>query len=482
MYVPDDLIGWIKSYAKKLNFIIPEDLPEVELSLDIMNPKLHPYQKEDVRRIITYKSYLLSYDMGVGKTPATIEVIRQLGPNLQTVIVCPAMVRNHWEEKLGEWWPKHGKVVQFTYGKQKIPEDTEIIITSYELVGKLPDRQWTTIVLDELHALKNIRTSRSTAIDKLCASNPGAYRIGLTATPIANEPVDVWMQLNLLWPSRFGNYYSFVRRYCLLEHNEYTKFGKPYGIDEDHADELRMRLDQVCSRVTKSAVAKFLPPLNIYVERIENFGHGDLKLFDARFNNFRKHTELIGQHLEKAGDAKIDAVLAKALALREKGASHICILTHRKQAAKDIAAEFSDSVVITGEIIPTKRAEAIQKATKQKTAVIVATMHSIQEGIDLTFCPKVIYAELYWQPKVVIQSTGRFHRLTSTGPVDIYIPVLEGTLDERIGFTLKRKIDNANTVLEGTDSGEKMMRALSPAEIDEDEFLELLDRAARSGS
>lgn len=477
--VPKELESLIAARGTEKGYKVIEHEPiEHNLFGKKINTKLYPYQQKDVAIALKNRRHIPSYEMGCGKTPVAIEALRLDDPN-KILIVCPAMVRSHWISEIAVWWSSDIEICQYIRSGQDCGT-ARVVVTSYELARNFVGEKFDAIILDELHYIKEARSSRSKVINKLCRDNNSALILGLTATPITNEPKDIWHQVDCLWPGRLGNFWCFTKRYCLLAESEYSRYGKIYGVASDYANELHTRLSTLSTRVSKVDAAEYLPPLNIIVERLPNRGHGDLTLYDDRFENFQKHKELIGQHLERAGDAKVDAVLEKAK-LGKEGTSHICILTHRKDSARDIANEFADAVLITGDVTPEKRHEAIERAKNQETATVVATMHSVGIGIDLTFCPIAIFAELYWQPAIVIQTMGRFHRLTSKVPVSIYILVLEGTLDERVGASLKRKMDDVNEVLKLTESEEKTQEALSPKELTEDEFLLELNKAARSG-
>ena len=56
----------------------------------------------------------------------------------------------------------------------------------------------------------------------------------------------------------------------------------------------------------------------------------------------------------------------------------------------------------------------------------------------------VILAELYYKPATVSQLLGRFHRFGQRNPVTVEIPIISGTLDDRILFVLKQKLETVS--------------------------------------
>ena len=224
-----------------------------------MSPSLYEFQERTVKRIIKAGgTHLVAFEMGLGKTPTAIEALRRQGER-NILIVCPAVVRPHWEKEFDLWWPDHPEVQVLSKGK-----DFETItlggikITSYALAKHLEglSDNFDSVVLDEVHMLKNSFSKRSKTFKTFLTSKH--KRLLLSATPITNEPKDLWNPLNLGWPCRFGTYWQFCFRYALIEKNEYGM--KAYGLDRENEKELRRRLAEVCTRVTKAEVAHLLPP------------------------------------------------------------------------------------------------------------------------------------------------------------------------------------------------------------------------------
>ena len=70
------------------------------------------------------------------------------------------------------------------------------------------------VILDEIHYLSSYKAKRSKAVKKYIEHAEPHGVIGLSGTPMLVRPKDIWHPLDLLWPDRFGNFFSFSQRFC----------------------------------------------------------------------------------------------------------------------------------------------------------------------------------------------------------------------------------------------------------------------------
>jgi SWI/SNF-related matrix-associated actin-dependent regulator of chromatin subfamily A member 5 len=87
--------------------------------------------------------------------------------------------------------------------------DFDVLISNYEQMVLYPrvfmKINWTYIIVDEGHRLKNENTSFSKNIRKLKSSN----RLILTGTPLQNSLHELWALLNFLMPDLFESSEEF---------------------------------------------------------------------------------------------------------------------------------------------------------------------------------------------------------------------------------------------------------------------------------
>jgi SNF2 family DNA or RNA helicase len=107
----------------------------------------------------------------------------------------------------------------------------QVIIVGYETASKLQERAdtqyWELIskfgyevaILDESHKLRSIKSNVSNIIAKLVSK---AYRrILMTGTPSLGDPLHLYVQMRVLLPWLYPNYFSFKFKYCeISSHNK----------------------------------------------------------------------------------------------------------------------------------------------------------------------------------------------------------------------------------------------------------------------
>lgn len=457
-----------------------------------MLKKLYPFQETMVQDILQApgKRWILNAEMGVGKTPATITAM--MIEDVQTaLIVCPAMVRENWLRELDTWWPAHPTAKTVTVGADRLKGLTKdqkreqyaalkapIQIVSYELLGDLLQHGtslWDAVVIDELHRCKNPMTEASKNV-KLVTHNPSfSMLVGLTGTLMPDQITDVWNQLDIFWEGRFGKAqkngkasWSFCNRYANTESNKYgSKF---VGSNELHIDELSFRLSQVSTRVTRQEVAHLLPALNVSLLMVQPKSKA---LWQQKADKV---------FFERVGQQKTTAAVEWLESQFANGVTHPVVLTHLRDTAATISAQAAKifkipSVLIDGSVANKQRLDMIEEAKLQSKAVIVATMHSIEEGINnLAAFHRVLFAELYWRPKTMLQAMMRFPRINSdkTQPVSIDFLVLQNSCEERMVYDLQRKIAAINQAIKSGQSEDSLLLGLSgPEKSDAEVFSEL---------
>jgi len=200
--------------------------------------------------------------------------------------------------------------------------------------------------------------------------------------------------------------------------------------------------------------------------------------------NWRAHEAKLDLACTAAGAEKMAAVEQFVEDDLDTGATHICVLTHLRESAHRLAEQLEKKlsvpvVMLTGELPPRERHKAIAAAKALPSCVLVTTMHAVAEGIDLTVFTRATFAELYWQPKTIIQTLGRFSRLSGKQPSYCRIVVLEASLDEVIASTVLKKIADINKVVRAGQAEANLEDSLVNKQTDE-EFLTDLRRAAES--
>jgi SNF2 family DNA or RNA helicase len=216
--------------------------------------KLQPYdhQKDALDFIYGLDSAALFMEMGTGKTKVSIDIFscyRQEEILDKFLIICPFAVRDNWIEELKVHIPiPYEKEIIDTKSKAQIRrvndliktpiKQTKVLIVGTESLSQAEingRKQWIKgkgkafqlienflssgnpgIIVDESHLIKGFKAMRSKNVVYL-----GTYakkKLILTGTPIANNPMDLYMQYEFLDPEiiGIGNFYAYKERYAIL--------------------------------------------------------------------------------------------------------------------------------------------------------------------------------------------------------------------------------------------------------------------------
>lgn len=99
---------------------------------------LYNFQKLGSEWLTLKDGALLADQMGLGKT---IQIIAAIPPNVGTLVVCPASLKDNWVSEVRQWRP-HLKTFVLR-GRQSFrwPRPSEILITNYEILPDIHDRE-----------------------------------------------------------------------------------------------------------------------------------------------------------------------------------------------------------------------------------------------------------------------------------------------------------------------------------------------------
>ena len=250
------------------------ELPDGEIEVNEDYP-LAGYQQLACKLTGMSDGYALFMEQGTGKSAVVVSRVctdaKAHEKMYRVLIVCPKNVRMNWRDEFEKFGTVPGKVTVLRGGpirrvKQLIeacvPQNGEkysVVVCSYETMTKMIRQftavPWHTTVLDESHSIKWPRTQRAMASVPL--RDASERRIILTGTPICNNPLDIYSQLEFLGRGRSGfvsweNFRSFYGKF------ERTQFGdKLVGLQ--NMAFMRERLARHSFQITKKEALPDLP-------------------------------------------------------------------------------------------------------------------------------------------------------------------------------------------------------------------------------
>lgn len=408
---------------------------------------LFPFQREGLEFILKRGGrVILADDMGLGKTVTALYYVRAVEG--ATLVVCPANVTYKWVREVERWLPGK-KATPITSGKDVL-DDADVHVISYDLmknrIEELLEKNYTTIIFDECHAVKNYKAQRTKAAKRL--SSRSDHLLFLSGTPFMNHPTELFTLLNMLDPVTYPNFFQFARRYCGASMmNGYWYFPNTLT----NGDELRERLKTVMVRHTKREVLKELPdktrtlvPILISNQSEYNKARREFKTWYAKE----------GRDVSKANQlTKLSALrhviglgkVPHALSLAEDilhGDEQVVLFAHHKDVAAALVAGLPDYQVgvISGDVSAKDRGKLTAAFAQHALQVMVITVAGA-EGIDLFTSSNIIFVEREWTPAKEEQAEDRLHRMGQKNAVTCWYLVAKGTVDERLAEVVHRKRD-----------------------------------------
>ena len=319
---------------------------------------------------------------------------------------------------------------------------TYTTLTNYQhSLGKIP---FAAVVFDEIQALKNPATLRSSAARAMKAD----FRIGLTGTPIENRSSDLWAIMDQLCPGALGSLQEFNRRYGKADVESMRELHR--RVFEAHDGQARLAI-----RRTKDEVAKDLPTKMRHLHPREmpekqaaayraarlNLGNGASKGAALRILHHMRsvsaHPDLQYSGAEDAefiaASARLDATFDILRRVRSAGERALVFIEHVRLQYRfmDLARRkfgLERIELINGSTPIAQRQEAVKRFQRHIDSdggfdLMVLGTRAAGTGLTLTAATHVIHVSRWWNPAVEEQCNDRVHRIGQTSPVSIHVPM-----------------------------------------------------------
>lgn len=414
---------------------------------------LRDYQVNGVEWLINAlqknRGAVLADDMGLGKTLQSITLAQYVaGPRIdggRILVAAPAAARETWREELAKWAPAQSVAIlgpgttKAAKAEWSRAEAAKWVVSSYDLIttGKVEAAAFkndspTLVIMDEAHRLKGRKALRAKALLQTCAL--AQYRIALTGTPIWDRPRDLWMLLNILLGSRFGNQWDFDLAYCGADINDH---GGWENAGATNIEELRLRLSYYMLRREKAEVASDLPPLTRIVRWLEPSPK-------AKKEYEKVQLGLTQGALHNAVAATLEGKLQEAMDLATEARKFLLftwLKSHAFQMHKMLNEQGTPCVLVTGED-STETRQAHIRTAREKGWGVVATVDSASEAINMQGVASVgIMHVIDWVPTKLAQAEARIHRIGQSDPVTWTYLAMKDSVDELIVPAVVQKLD-----------------------------------------
>lgn len=207
------------------------------------NVVLYPHQIDAIALMESVennygKGGILAHQMGLGKTITMSYFLIKKQTSLPDLIICPLAVISHWKSEILRLDPEQKVLVYHGPNRRdEIITDYNFIISTYHslVTRELEKYQWSRVVLDEAHLIRNGIESKHREIPKkvigaYALKKKSNFRWCITGTPFNNRLEDVLSQMNFLsYSPEFEAITDFVKN-CVLQKDK-EGIIEPYNIN-----------------------------------------------------------------------------------------------------------------------------------------------------------------------------------------------------------------------------------------------------------
>jgi SNF2 family DNA or RNA helicase len=454
---------------------IRKDPASHPLRQSLLKVPLLPYQLDGIAFAAGSGRAVLADDMGLGKTIQAVGVAELLAREARikkVLVVCPASLKSQWRSEVHRFCNRQVQLVGGAAAQRGAQYDNDCFFTvcNYEQVLRdilaIERVKWDLIILDEGQRIKNWEAKTSSVVKSL----KSPFALVLSGTPLENRLDELYSVVQFIDDRRLGPGFRFFNKHRLVDEK-----GKVLGYK--NLGELRDRLQGVLLRRTRDSVKLELPPRTTEIVRIPPT--------DEQIGLHGAHMQVVATIIRKKFISEMDLLrLQKALLMCRMCANSTFLVDKQKpgystkldhldelferlfeeQGRKVVLfSEWTtmldliqpmlrkrrlDFVRLDGSVPQKQRQDLVHKFQNQDNCRLFLTTNAGSTGLNLQAANTVINVDLPWNPAVLEQRVARAHRMGQRQPVQVYVLVTEGTIEENLLNTLAAKKELALAALD----------------------------------
>ena len=427
----------------------------------------YPYQREAIYYALNNPNSLLILPTGSGKSTIGAGIVLECNQEQPIIICTKASLKHNWLQEISKFTDLPANIIDTPSkaGKRfnKQFENCKIYILNYETLRndqvyeKLREHDVYGIIFDEVQAIGNHKSARTKAALKF---KDLELKIGLTATPITNNPLNLFSIFNMIKPDIYVSYSKFSNRYIVWRNKrpayaknieEMIDKVKPYIFKKDESDiagqlpELYIMPPTICimtknMREINDIINSNIDELNTVLSKLDRQG---VEETDERWIKAQNNLQAYQTYAQELADSiallqtnnaftkefdiydttspKLNSLLDIIEPIIESD-NKVCIFT-RYERMQHIIVEAIKSTFniecsyVNGSMTSEQKYKiAINQFDTGKVNVLVAT-DAIKEGISLSHCRYLVEYEPANSYADQTQRRGRVKRANSVSRI-----------------------------------------------------------------
>ena len=440
----------------------------------------YPYQKEAIYYALNNTNSLLMLPTGAGKTCIGAGIVLEYNAENPIIICTKASLKYNWLQEINKFTDLSAKVIKTPSkaGKRfnEQFENCKIYVLNYETLrneqvyNKLREHNVQGIIFDEIQAISNHKSARTKAALKF---KDLELKIGLTATPITNNPLNLFSIFNMLKQSIYVSYSRFSSRYIVWRNKrpayaknveEMIDKVKPYIFKKDESDiagqlpELYVMEPTICTmtqnmREINDIINSNIDELNSVLNKLDRQG---VEETDERWIKAQNNLQAYQTYAQELADditllqtnsaftkdfniydktnPKLNSLIGIIDPIIESG-NKVCIFTRYERMQRIIVEAIKkafniECVYVNGSMSSEEKYEiAVRQFDTGDVNVLVAT-DAIKEGVSLSHCKYLVEYEPANSYADQTQRRGRVKRANSVSRISyIYQLITDETWD-----------------------------------------------------
>ena len=437
------------------------------------------YQIEALGYALDKGNIINGDDVGLGKTFESI-MYAETTNSFPCLVVVPASVKYNWQEKWLEITGNKRDVAVIESKETKTRKNNwsaEVVIINYDIIGKkqgkgatvkfaeLIKTDWSMIIFDEAHFLKEKSSQRAMAAKKITLKGDMKIQM-LTGTAVMSRPVELWNLLVLAKREKqiAKDWMQFITRYC-------GGYRGKFGWVTDGATntlELNRKLREVCYiRREKRDVLSELPDITKQIIQVPITNKTKIKravndlieyIRDTKGDESAEKAQE-AEHLVALGTLRKLAIEGKMKAIElylrdwkmaENG--KLLIFGIHREGLDYLSTKFK-SMLIAGGVSSIKKQEIVKSWIANDDMFLFANMQSAGTGVDglQKVCSNMLILELAWRPSDLTQAIGRLDRSGQKSSTTVSYMLSDETIDNEMWSMLSDKEQVTEAVNKGVD-------------------------------